>query len=101
MIMYDGLTTGPSHPQGRAMVRGAVALRKAWTAYTLKRAITDVASMRHEDYRQFGLEKDEILAALERLQDGIERERPTAHTVDSARLAIVVSRRKPRLVVRP
>jgi hypothetical protein len=69
MIMYDGLTTGRSLRQGRAMVREVVAaLRRAWTTYTLNRAIGDVASMREEDYRQFGLDKAEILAALQRLR---------------------------------
>jgi hypothetical protein len=105
MIMYDGFTTGSSHPQDGATVRRAVAaLRRAWTAYTLKRAIRDVASMREEDYRQFGLNKVEILAALARLRDEIATEGTSGHdsdAADSPPLAIVVSRRESTLRARP
>jgi hypothetical protein len=105
MIMYDGLTTGQSHRQGRAVMRGAVAtLRRAWTAYTLERAIADVASMGDEDYLQFGLDRAEILEALARLRDEVATEATSADdsdTVDGSRLAVVVNRRKPTLLAKP
>jgi hypothetical protein len=49
------------------------ALRAAWTAWTLKRAIADVATTSDQDYRAFGLDKGEILQGLRQLRDEIER----------------------------
>jgi len=75
-------------------------LRSAWTAYTLKRAIADVASMNDQDYRTFGLDKAEILGALTRLHAEVEHNgRSLARVVGRkgavAPLAIVVTKREP------
>lgn len=49
----------------RAIGRSALAaLWEAWTAHTLSRAIADVISTSDKDYRDLGLDKAEILAAL-------------------------------------
>ena len=65
------------HPRPRAIVhRGLTALCNAWTVYTLKRAIADVAATREQDYREFGFDKAEILTALRRLSDEIGGVRP-------------------------
>ena len=64
------LTMQQEHQPARLRMRGALdALRKAWAAFTLERAIADVASMRDQDYRDFGLEKAEILSALRQLRE--------------------------------
>jgi hypothetical protein len=75
-------------------------LRSAWIAYTLKRAIADVASMNDQDYRTFGLDKAEILGALTRLHAEVEHNgRSLARVVGRkgavAPLAIVVTKREP------
>jgi len=107
------LNIGHRHPQGPASMSGALAeLWKAWTAHTLKRAIADVASMRDQDYREFGLDKAEILAALRRLRDAIEDDRTFVATHPSrdyagvgpprlpkgCQLAISVARREPDIL---
>jgi hypothetical protein len=48
------------------------ALCAAWTIYTLKRASADVASMTDWDYRDFGLDKDDMLRVLRQLRYGLE-----------------------------
>ena len=59
------LTMGRQPAQGPAIAhRALTALWKVWAAYTLKRAIADVASTSDRDYRAFGLDKTEILGAL-------------------------------------
>ena len=61
------------YPRLRAMVHdGLTSLCKAWTTYTLKRAMADVAATSARDYQEFGLDKTEILMELSRLRDGIE-----------------------------
>lgn len=101
------LTIGHNHPQGPAIVRGALtALWKVWTAYALKRAISDVASTSDQDYRDFGLDKAEILAALRRLRDEIEDggtlvARDRARHCNGRQLAIVVAKGVPGVPVRP
>jgi hypothetical protein len=48
------------------------ALCAAWATCTLTRAIADVASISDRDYRDFGLDKVEILRGLRQLRDDIE-----------------------------
>ncbi len=72
-ILRAAQATAPKHPRLRAIVHeGLTALCRAWTTYTLKRATADVAAMSERDYREFGLDKAEILTALRRLRDEIE-----------------------------
>jgi hypothetical protein len=72
MIMRGTPAIGQNHPGLRAIMRqGVTALCKAWTVHTLRRAIADVASTSEQDYREFGLDKAEILAALKRLRAAI------------------------------
>ena len=99
MVMRATPAIGQEHPRLRAIVReGLTALRNAWTAYMLKRAIADVASMREQDYREFGLDKAEILAELVRLRDKLEGNGAPAtgpaHREESTHLAIVVTKRR-------
>jgi hypothetical protein len=73
MIMSAALSIAQTPTPHRAIGRRALAaLCEVWTAYTLKRAIADVASTCDEDYRDFGLDKGEILAALTSLRDEIK-----------------------------
>jgi hypothetical protein len=61
------------YPRLRVIVHdGLTSLCRAWTTYTLKRAMADVASTSAQDYQEFGLDKAEILMELRRLRDGIE-----------------------------
>jgi hypothetical protein len=53
----------------RAMM---AALCAAWTTFTLKRAIADVASTSDQDYRDFGLDKGDILRGLGQLRYELE-----------------------------
>jgi hypothetical protein len=48
------------------------ALCRAWTTFTLKRAIADVASTSDQDYRDFGLDKGDILRGLGQLRYELE-----------------------------
>ena len=90
--------SGRRHTRLRAILHdGLTNLCKAWTTYTLKRAIADVASTSAQDYQEFGLDKAEILMELRRLRDGVKsggprgpsnRERADA----GCPLAIVVTR---------
>ena len=74
--------------QGPAIThRALTALWKVWATYTLKRAIADVASMSDRDYRDFGLDKAEILGALRSLREQLVASRGTvaaAHAPDAA-----------------
>jgi len=95
------------HPRLRAIVRqGLSALCNAWTVYTLKRAIADVAATSEQDYREFGFDKAEILTALRQLSDEIEAGRPLAGwdrgaNGDVCRLAILVSKNARASGVKP
>jgi hypothetical protein len=72
MLLRAMPVIGQEHPQLRAIVRaGLTALCNAWAAYSLKRAMADVAGTSEQDYRHFGLDKAEILQALSRLHDEI------------------------------
>jgi hypothetical protein len=72
MMLRATPMTGQEQPQLRAMVReGVKALCKGWAAYSLRRALADVALTSEHDYRHFGLDKAEILAALSRLHEEI------------------------------
>ena len=87
------------HPQLQPIVReGLTSLCRVWTAYALKRAIADVASMSDQDYWEFGLDKAEIRWALTRLRDEIKSNEPLAarrplRAYNSCPLAIVAARR--------
>jgi len=95
------------HPRLRAIVhQGLTALCNAWTLYTLKRAIADVAATSEQDYREFGFDKAEILTALRQLSDEIEAGRPLAGwdrgaNGDVCRLAILVSKNARASGVKP
>jgi len=82
------LTMGREPAQGPAIAhRALAALWKVWAAYTLKRAIADVASTSDRDYRDFGLDKAEILGALRSLHQQVvaNRDTPAAtHAPDAA-----------------
>ena len=86
--MSTVLTMGHEPPQGPAIAhRALTALWKVWAAYTLKRAIADVASTSDRDYRDFGLDKAEILGALRSLHEQVVANRETAaaaHAPDAA-----------------
>jgi hypothetical protein len=106
MIMSAALSIEPTHSPNRATGRGALsALCEVWTAYTLKRAIADVASTRDEDYRDFGLDKGEILAALTSLRDEIKGKgtlvaSPSCRRgCNGCRLVIEVAKHEPALLV--
>jgi hypothetical protein len=67
------LTTagGQSHCPVTDTIREALsAVGRAWTAHLLNRAIADVATM-NRGYREVGLDRAEVFAALARLRDGI------------------------------
>jgi len=65
-----------------------------WTAYTLKRAIADVAATSDQAYRDFGLDRDEILRALRCLRAEIEgRPATAARPRPGCKLAIAVCKR--------
>lgn len=95
-----------NHPQGPALVRKALtALGAAWAAHTLKRAIADVSSTSDQAYRDFGLDKAEILIALGRLRKQIAVNSNTQATAmhpgrllpcTGADFVIEVARRKPQ-----
>jgi len=97
MIMSVGLTLERKHTQSRAIAHMALAaMCRTWTRYTLRRAIADVARMSDRDYRAFGLDKAEMLAALVRLRDELECDGAPAagRRDDNANLAIVVTKRR-------
>jgi hypothetical protein len=72
MTMSAILTIGQTHSSARAIGRSALAaLSEAWTVHTLRRAIADVNSANERDYRDFGLDKADVLAALGCLRDAI------------------------------
>ena len=67
------LTTagGRSHCPVTDTVREALrAVGRAWTAHLLNRAIADVATI-NRGYREVGLDRAEVFAALTRLHEGI------------------------------
>jgi hypothetical protein len=76
-----------SDPTGMRMA----ALRAAWVAHTVKRAIAAVSSASDQDYQAFGWERGELLAKLRWQRDGL------GHT-DTISLAVAISRpaRRPR-----
>ncbi len=57
----------PAFEMAREALR---AIGRAWTAYLLKRAIIDVATM-NRNYRAIGLDRTEVLAALTHLREGM------------------------------
>jgi hypothetical protein len=72
MTMSAVLRIRQTHSSARAIGRSAlVALWEAWTAHTLSRAIADVASTSDKNYRDLGLDKAEVLAALGCLREDI------------------------------
>jgi hypothetical protein len=58
----------PTAAQGRM-----AALRAAWMAHTIKRALTAVGSASDADYGAFGWERGDLLVRLQWLRDEIER----------------------------
>jgi hypothetical protein len=98
--MPVSLTMEESRPRRYAAVHGAlIALCRTWAAYTVRRAIIDVTSTSEQDYREFGLDKAEMLAALEMLRGELEGSlsREAAHDAPAPgapRLAIVVTKRE-------
>jgi len=102
MLLRATPVIGQEQPHLRALLcEGLSALCRAWAAYSLKRAIADVASTSEQDYRYFGFDKAEILQALGRLQDeigtggAVEAERSQRRGT-GCRLAIVVSKARQR-----
>ena len=66
-------TTAGGHPHCTVTntIREALrAVGRAWTAHLLNRAIADVATM-SRGYREVGLDRAEVLAALTHLREGI------------------------------
>ena len=61
------------------------ALIARWTAYTLKRAIADVAATSDQAYRDFGLDRGEVLRALGWLRSDIEARSGAAPRAPRAR----------------
>ena len=51
------------------------ALRAAWLAHTIKRAIAAASSASDEDYRVFGWDREELLAQLRWLRGDLGRKR--------------------------
>lgn len=100
--VHATLAIGRERPKTPAMLRGRLtALRDAWAAYSLKRAIADVASTSEQDYRHFGLDKSEMLQALSQLHHEIGgRRSPVADGVggngNRCPLMIVVSKARER-----
>ena len=98
---------GQAHSPNRAIGRRRAlsALCEAWTARTLKRAIADVASMNDQDYRDFGLDKGEILVALTSLRDQIKGRRTVVANSSCCRgcnarpLVIEVAKHEPVLLI--
>jgi hypothetical protein len=54
------------------------ALRQAFVAHTLKRAIADVAATSESDFRDFGIDKGELLDGLARLREVVRSDAPAA-----------------------
>lgn len=85
--MSSHVSKPTSLPQGRAAgthrsvpaQRRRAALRRAWVAHAVKRALAEVASTCDEDYRAFGWERRELIARLEWLHDVIGRVGPGGH----------------------
>jgi hypothetical protein len=100
--MPASLAIEESRPKRYAIVRGVpTALCRTWAGHTVRRAIADVSATSEQDYQEFGLNKAEMLAALELLRDELEGTPATeavhtGHGVNNPRLAIVVTRRDAR-----
>ena len=91
------LTMGRQPAQGPAIAhRALTALWKVWAAYTLERAIADVASTSDRDYRAFGLDKTEILGALRSLHEQVvaRRDTPAAAHAPGAAVRLTLRLRK-------
>jgi hypothetical protein len=89
MIMSTVLAMGHEPPQGPAIVRTALGtLWQVWAAYTLKRAIADVASTSDQDYRDFGLDKAEILGGLRNLREQVVANRDTPAAIQGPAAAV-------------
>lgn len=100
--MPVSLAMEEARPRRYAAVRGVlIALCRTWAAHTIRRAIADVSSMSEQDYREFGFDKAEMLAALEMLRGELEGS-PSPEAAHAApapsapRLAIVVTKRDTR-----
>lgn len=69
---------------GSAVRARFVALRQAYLVHTLKRAITDVMATEERDYRDFGLDKRDVLAGLSHLLDTVRTSCASVGTNESA-----------------
>ena len=102
-IMRGAVILEQDRPRAEGGMRGMLtALCSAWAAYTVKRAMSDVLATSDRDYREYGLDKAELLAALGRLRDEIaDRGGNAAAHADAGSgrpvLAIAVTRRRPQL----
>lgn len=63
-------------------------LRDAWLAHILKRAIVEVGQAADEDYRAFGMDRDDLLAKLNVLLD----ETRSSNRIGPVPLSIAVAR---------
>ena len=63
-------------------------LRAAWMAHTLKRAIRAVRAAGDGEYRLFGLERQELLAALDALYQTVNRARVGDHVPTTIAVAM-------------
>lgn len=87
--MSTVLAMGPEPAPAPAIVRGALTtLWQVWAAYTLKRAIADVASTSDQDYRDFGLDKAEILGELRNLREQVVAHRGTPTAAQGSDAAV-------------
>jgi hypothetical protein len=62
-----GATSAPASAQNRK-----AALRAAWMAHTVKRALAAVGSASDADYGAFGWERGDLMVRLQWLRDDIE-----------------------------
>ncbi len=87
----------PRHGAGASLRRGLASLGRAWTLYTIERAIADVDATTAAAYRDFGLDKAEMLSALSALRDELKRagRLPAEAWAAKSPLAIAVTCRKP------
>lgn len=89
----DKLATPPVTGASATAEQGRMAaLRAAWMAHTVKRALLAVGSASDADYGAFGWERGDVMVRLQWLRDEIER-RATDHRMP----AMVLLRRQQHL----
>ena len=93
--MSTVLAMGRKPSQGPAGVRGALTtLWQVWAAYTLRRAIAGVASTSDQDYRDFGLDKAEILGGLRNLRAQVMADSGTPAAAQGSGMALRIALRR-------